>query len=303
MRIIGERLNPGVAACSQALNAMDPGPIQDLARRQVEAGADLLDLNIGAALHAPPHLMPWLVDTVQAAVDVPLVLDARDPEALAAGARRLHEPGILNSSDASEPRLMRLLDAAWKHQASLVVQPIVGDSRPETALDRVSVVRSYVLPKTNRVGYPRERLVFDALFYPVTSAPEQVPEALRSIQYYKAATEWRSPVIGGISNISYGAPRELRRALHRVLLAMAHGAGLDLAIADPLDGALMEALRVLEGAPPATPRHRFLLAVREAWSVLAPLDMTAWEGDPSLADDVRALRILQSGVQRSRGVY
>lgn len=303
MRIVGERLNPGVTAFNQALNVMDPGPVRDLARRQVEAGADLLDLNIGAAVHAPPHLMPWLVDAVQAAVDVPLVLDARDPEALAAGARRLKAPGVLNSSDASEGRLMKLLSVAWEHQASLVVQPITGDPRPGTALDRISVVRAYVLPRTSRVGFPRERLIFDALFYPVASAPEQVPEALRAIQYYKAATEWRSPVIGGISNISYGAPRELRRALHRALLAMAHGAGLDLAIADPLDSQLMETARVLAGAPPATARHRLLLAVRESWSMLAPLDLTTWEGDPALADDVRALRILQSGVSQSRRVY
>jgi len=230
MLIIGERINTSRERIRKAVEEKDTAFIQEEAKRQVEAGANMLDVNCGTSLEKEPEDLAWLVKTVQEAVDVPLCIDSPNPEAIEK-ALPLHKgKALINSVTLEKTRYEKILPLAKKFNASIVALTLDEQGLPETAEDRFRIAKK-ILDVTNSYGINADDIYFDPTIKPLSSSPMQAKEFLDGIKLIKGLEHVK--IIGGLSNISFGLPE--RSLLNSVFLTMARSVGLDAAILDPLD--------------------------------------------------------------------
>jgi 5-methyltetrahydrofolate--homocysteine methyltransferase len=243
--VIGERINLSVKKeMARAFIRGDTAAMREAATDQVREGAHLLDVNVGVSGEAlgvgkvsEGDLMERAVRLIQRSVDVPLVIDSNNPEALEAGLRESEGRPLINSIPADEENIQRLLLLARRYGAAIVVLPLSARGIPDSAAERVRLaeeVRSSAL----RAGITPEDILIDPLAMAVSAAPEQGLVTLETLSMLK---ERGYQTIVGLSNISFGLPE--RSILNASFLAMAMGAGLDAVILNPADEAVMRTLR------------------------------------------------------------
>lgn len=239
MIIIGERLNSTRKAVAEAVEKGDAGYVQDVAMSQVEAGADMLDVNAGTFLGSEPEKLAWLVETVQAAVTVPLSLDSANAEAIT-GALEVHRGrALLNSVSAERSRLESLAPVIRKYKPLIIALCMDEGGLPDTA-DRTVQIAEKVIAQLAGLGVGQEAIFLDPLIRPVSTDGSFGILGVRSTAKLKERFP-AARTICGLSNVSFGLPR--RRLLNRSYLPMLTAAGLDAVIADTLDRNLMAALR------------------------------------------------------------
>ncbi|HSW36201.1 MAG TPA: methyltetrahydrofolate cobalamin methyltransferase [Candidatus Limnocylindrales bacterium] len=243
MIIIGELINSTRKGIKKAIVEQDAVYIQDLAVRQVENGADYVDVNAGAFVFDEAKHLIWLVETVQAVVNKPLALDSPDPEALEAAMKVHQGTPMINSISAEKERYNRVIPLVKESGAS-VVALCMGDEggMPDTAEERFEVAKR-LLHDLDRDGIPLTSVFLDPLLKPVSVNGEYGPQALDVIGKIKALGSG-AHITCGLSNISFGLPR--RALLNQAFLILAMGRGMDSAIADPLDKAKMRLIRAAE---------------------------------------------------------
>ena len=137
MIVIGESIHVIAPRVRAALEGKDARTLQDLATRQVEAGAQVLDLNIGPQRRQGHEIMPWLVDTLQEVVDVPFSLDTTNAAAIEAGLKRCKHQAIINSTDATEGRMNAMMPLAAEYNARLIALALGEEGLPPSAEARV----------------------------------------------------------------------------------------------------------------------------------------------------------------------
>ena len=259
MLIIGERINTSREDVRKAVGARDAAFIKKLSRRQVEAGANMLDVNCGTSLEKEPDDLNWLIRTIQEEVGVPLCIDSPSPEAIA-NALPLHKgKALINSITLEESRYEKILPLVKKYNSSVVALTMDEKNLPETA-EQILRIAEGLLLAAKKYGIAEEDIYFDPLVKPVSSSPKQAREFLDSIRLIKNLG--RVKVIGGLSNVSFGLPK--RGLLNSAFLAMACSAGLDAAIIDALDKSVMSALRAAEAITGRDPYCRnYLTAYRQ----------------------------------------
>ncbi len=240
MYVIGERINGMFRSVARAIRERNADAIADLARRQVEAGAHVLDLNTGPTGEDPAGIMTWLVSVVQDAVDVPLCIDSPRPAVVAAGLKACRRPAIINSTTGAREKLDALLPLAAEHGAGIIALTIDERGIPRNAEARAEIALA-ILAATMEAGIPPERLYLDPIVLPVNAAQAQCKEALAAIGAFRHLCDPPPHIIVGLSNVSQGAPN--RSLINRTYLAMCLAVGLDTAILDPLDEELMAVLR------------------------------------------------------------
>jgi len=242
MLIIGERINGTKKRIREAIIARDTAFIQEEARRQAEAGAQMLDVNAGTPPEREPEDLAWLTETVQAAVDLPLCLDSPNPDALAAGLALHRGRPMVNSVTGDAARQERVFPLVRRHQALLVGLTLDESGMPSTAEPRVAVA-SRIIAAAEAAGIPPSDLYIDPLVLPVGADAAQGPAVLEATR--RLRQEFPPVHISyGLSNVSYGLPN--RSLLNQTFLAMGLAMGLDAAILDPLDRRLMATLRAAE---------------------------------------------------------
>lgn len=279
MLIIGEAIHVIAPRVKAAIAARDKTEIQRRALSQLEAGAQILDLNIGPQKKAGPEVMTWIVDAVQeVAPDVLLSLDTTNAAAIEAGLRRCRQKPIINSTDATPERLAALMPLAARYEASIVALTYAGGALPASADVRIELATEHILPAAEEYGVPLEQIYFDPLVLTVNGNQDQASQTIEAVRFFKQMSDPPPRTTCGISNISNGAPDEVRSVLNRVFLIMMAGAGLDSAILDPLDAKLMEALRIVETRDDSTPLGRLYLALYDGVADGA-VDLSA--ADPS----------------------
>lgn len=239
MYIIGELINGMYGKVRDALAAKDADFIRHLARKQVEAGADALDINCGPLSKDPVKDMSWLVGTVQSEVSVSLSLDSTKPAAIEAGLSACRNKAIINSSMADEEKLSVYLDLAKKHDASLIILTMDKRGVPQDKDRRLELAAS-ALEQANAAGFPQSRLFLDPVLMPINVAQQQLYDILHVIQDLKMLSQEPVQTLVGLSNISQGSAD--RSLVNRTFLVMAQAMGLSAAILDPLDQELMQAL-------------------------------------------------------------
>jgi len=241
MFIVGERINATRKRVGEAVLRQDADLIQREALRQVEAGADMLDVNGGIDAR-DAEFLPWLVQVVQDAVDVPLCLDSPNPEALRRALPLCKQQPMINSITDEPDRLKEFLPLVTQYKTRIVALCMGPSGPPSGAEDRLAIATTLIGRLTD-AGVPPEDIYVDAGIFPVSSAPEQPRSVLEAL----GLVAQRFPqvhTIGGMSNVSFGLP--LRKLLNTVFLTMAMSRGLDSAIVDPCDQQLMANIAAAE---------------------------------------------------------
>ena len=237
---------------------------QDSARRQVEAGAWAVDLNVGPQKKHGVRLLPWLVQTVQEVVDVPLCLDTTNLAAIEAACEVVKRQPIINSTSAEPERLENVPLVAAKYNTKLIALTMRSEGIPVSAEERVNIALEQLIPRSEEVGMPLEDLVIDPLVLTVSGCQQYVPECIEAVRILKVTG---ADVQVGLSNVSNAVPNEMRPLLNRVYCVMLMGAGLDMMIADPLDEKQNEFIRIVEQRDDSTAIGRLLLNLHDAVAV------------------------------------
>ncbi len=241
MEIIAEKINGTRKEVGAAVAGRDAAFIKELARLQAAAGATYIDVNAGTGKTEPEDLV-WLVETVQEAVDLPLCLDSANPAALAAALPCAARLPIINSISAERSRLEGVLPLVAEH-GTPVIALAADDSGIGKELDRRMEVVRRVIASTRGAGVADALVYVDPLVMPLAGFDQSGAVSLAAMRAVKAEFPDVKLAVG-LSNLSFGLPA--RSLINRVFLAFAVEAGLDAALVDPNDRALMQELVAAE---------------------------------------------------------
>ena len=238
-RIIGERINPtGKKRFKQALAEHDTGYILGQAIQQTDAGADILDVNVGSPEIDEVEMMQSTVRAIQGITDVPLQLDTTNAQALEAGLRVYNGKPIVNSVNGEEDSLNTVLPLVKKYGAAVVGLTLDKNGIPKTADGRFAIAKK-ILDRALAIGIRREDVYIDCLTLTASAEQEGVMETLHALTRVKQELGLRTVL--GVSNISFGLPN--RELVTRSFLTMALYAGLDLPIINPNTESMTAAVR------------------------------------------------------------
>ena len=252
--VVGERINPtGKKRFQQALRERDMNYILEQAVSQVEAGAQILDVNVGAPGVDEPALMEQVVKALQSVVSLPLQLDSSHADALERGLRVYNGKPIVNSVNGEPEVLEKVLPLCKKYGAAVVGLAIDQKGIQPGAEDRVAIARR-IKEAALAAGIPQEDLYIDCLTLTASAQQKDVLATVEALHTCK--TELGVRTILGVSNISFGLP--CRTYLNTTFLTMAMYAGLDLAIMNPSSEEMMAAVyayNVLTNRDPQSTRY------------------------------------------------
>ena len=236
--VVGERINPtGKKRFQQALREGDMNYVLEQAVSQAGAGAQILDVNVGAPGVDEPVLMEQVVKALQSVTSLPLQLDSSNVEALARGLRVYNGKPIVNSTNGEPEKLAAILPLCKKYGAAIVGLAIDEKGIQPKAADRVAIARR-ITEAALAAGIPREDIYIDCLTLTASAQQEDVLATVQALEACKKELGVRTVL--GVSNISFGLP--CRTYLNTTFLTMAMYAGLDLAIMNPSSEEMMAAV-------------------------------------------------------------
>ncbi len=242
VRVIGERINPtGKKLFKQALIDRNIDYILRQAIEQVDAGADILDVNVGIPDINEPDMLVAVVKAIQSVTDLPLQIDSSDPAAIEAALRIYNGKAIVNSVNGDEKVLAGILPVVKKYGAAVVGLTLDEDGIPDTAEKRVAIARK-ILSRAQEHGIPREDVYIDCLTLTVSAQQENAAETLRAVKM--VSEELQVKTVLGVSNISFGLPE--RELINRSFLTMAIQNGLSLPIINPNIRSMMDVVYAAE---------------------------------------------------------
>ena len=238
MFLIGENINIMSKTIGPAMKERNPGPIQELALAEAAAGVDYLDLNIGPARKDGDKLMEWIVDTVQKVTNTPLSLDTTNTVAMEAGLKVCKSKALLNSISLQPARLEAELPMVKKYNASMIGLLWGVDGMPRDANERCALAVELIY-KANEMGIANEDIWIDPIVSPISVEINQVKACVEFMSMLSEIAPGCKSIVG-LSNISNGAPANLRPYLNRTYLAMLMKHGLHSAIVDAFDAELIK---------------------------------------------------------------
>jgi len=234
MFVIGELINSTRKRVREAVVARDAGYIKEIAIKQRDAGADMLDVNGGVAGQEAACLT-WLVNVVQETVDLPLCLDSSDPEALRAALPLVKDRAMINSITGEEARFAAVLPLVNEYNTKVVALSMDASGPPSGVDDRVAI-GCRLVDRLTEAGMAIEDIYVDTCVLPVSTGSAHGRSVAEAVGQIKA----RYPEVHtsvGLSNVSFGLP--VRKLLNQTFLVLLLGQGLDAAILDPCDRQLM----------------------------------------------------------------
>ncbi|MCD8008070.1 MAG: homocysteine S-methyltransferase family protein [Clostridiales bacterium] len=246
VRVIGERINPtGKKRFQQALREYDLNYILERGIEQQDAGADILDVNVGLPGLDEPKMMADVVKALQGVVSLPLQIDSSDPRAIEAGLRVCNGKAIVNSVNGKQEVLDTVLPIVKKYGAGVVGLTMDENGIPQTAEARFAIAER-ILNAALSYGIPREDVYIDCLTLTVSAQQDQAVETLKAVRWVTERLGLHTVL--GVSNISFGLPDRIR--ITQSFLTQAMYCGLDLPIVNPNQAQIMDtiaAYRVLSG--------------------------------------------------------
>ena len=252
--IIGERINPtGKKQLTAELQESVFTEAHRFAAEQVELGAPVLDVNVGAPLVDEVALLPELVTSLVSRFTAPLAIDSNDAKAVEAGLWAYPGSPLVNSISGEPGKMEELGPLCKLFGAPFILLPIVGKKLPVTAAERIEVIAG-LLARADALGIPRRLIVVDALALTVSSKPEAARHAMDVMRHCR--DEWNLPTTIGLSNISFGLPA--RELLNSTFLSLAMASGLTSFISNPNSARIQETLHaaeVLLGRDPQAARY------------------------------------------------
>lgn len=264
MYIIGENIHIISQKVKDALKERDAKFFQELAVRQVEHGAQALDLNLGPRKKDWEEVFPWMVETVEAVVDVPLSFDSTNLNGIEAGLKKVTKAQpIINSTSAEPERLEKVPLVAKKYNTRLLALTMGKSGIPVGADERVTIAIEQLIPRMLEIDYPVENLIIDPLVLTVSGCQEYCPELIEAVRTLEVVWDPPPAISVGLSNVSNSVPHANRSLIDRVYCAMLMGAGLQMMIANPLDEKLWEVIHAVEGHDDSTPLKAAYVAISD----------------------------------------
>lgn len=238
VKVIGERINPtGKKEFKKALVGGDVDYILKEAITQAESGADILDVNVGLPEIDEGEMMVRVIKEIQSILDIPLQIDSTNPEVIEKGLRAYNGKAIVNSVNGEDEVLDTILPIVKKYGASVVGLTLDEDGIPSSALGRFEIAKK-IVRRAEEYGIAREDIYIDCLTLTAAAQQEDVKETLKALSLVKEKLNVKTLL--GVSNVSFGFPN--RELLNKTFLAASLLAGLDLAIINPMDKAMMDTI-------------------------------------------------------------
>ncbi len=239
MYAIGERVNGMFRSIKEAIQTRNPEAVHELAKKQLEAGANCLDVNVGPAAADPVEAMGWLVKTIREVTEAPLAIDTTKPDVMRKGLEVAGPGSIINSTKGQQDQLDVFIPMALEHDATLIALTIDENGIPRDANGRAEIALRVVAAAMEK-GLEPQRVMIDAVILPVNVTQPTPGHVLETIRNVKVLSDPPPKTVLGLSNVSQST--QLRELLNRSYLVMALAAGLDAAIVDVLDTELMDAM-------------------------------------------------------------
>ncbi len=236
MLIIGEKLSIIAKRVREAMMKRDKGPIQEIARAQYEAGAGMIDANIGPAEDGGEELMQWMVTTIQEAVPLPVCLDTTNYKAVEAGLK-VHNNDYgrpMINSTSNDPERFPMLELAAKYNCDIIALTVGKGGLPADEEDRAAIAAE-IMARAMEYGVPLENIYLDPLVLQIATTQEQAIKVIRAVEVFRQLNDPPMKTVVGLSNISNGCPKHVRPILNKYYFLMLLNAGLDAAIADPVE--------------------------------------------------------------------
>jgi len=264
MYIIGENIHIISEKVKEALSARDREFFMDLAVKQVEAGANAVDINLGPRKKDWAEVFPWIVETVETVVDVPLSIDTTNVDGMEAALQKITKAQpILNSTSAEPERLEKVPLLAKKYNARVIALTMRTEGIPVEADARVNIAVETLIPRMMEVGLPMENLIIDPLVLTVSGCQQYCPHLIETVRTLQYAWDPKPSISVGLSNVSNAVPNENRPLINRVYCAMLMGVGLQMMIANPFDEKQNEVIRWIETKDSASPLARVYNKIAE----------------------------------------
>ena len=236
VKVIGERINPtGKKMLQQALKDKDLDYIMKQAIEQQDAGADILDINVGLPGIDEAEMMAEVVRAVQSVTTLPLQIDSSEPKAIEAGLRACCGRALVNSVNGEKERLDTILPIVKKYGAAVVGLTIDEDGIPKTALKRFEIAK-HIMEEAEKYGINKEDVAIDCLTLTISAEQSQAVETLEAAR--RVRDELGLHGVLGVSNISFGLPERVNVTTSFLTLAM--HSGVDLPIINPNSLAIMD---------------------------------------------------------------
>jgi 5-methyltetrahydrofolate corrinoid/iron sulfur protein methyltransferase len=247
MYIIGENIHIISEKVKEALAARDREFFMDLAVKPVEAGAKAIDINMGPRKKDWAEVFPWIVESVEAVVDVPLSIDTTNVDGMEAALKTIKKAQpILNSTSAEPERLEKIPLLAKKYGAKVIALTMKTEGIPVEADARVNIAVETLIPRMMEIDFPMENLIIDPLVLTVSGCQQYCPHLIETVRTLQYAWDPTPNISVGLSNVSNAVPNENRPLINRVYLAMLMGVGLQMMIANPFDGKQNDVIRWIE---------------------------------------------------------
>jgi 5-methyltetrahydrofolate corrinoid/iron sulfur protein methyltransferase len=242
MIIIGEKINATLPSVKSIILNRETESLIDLAKKQADSGANFIDVNVGTGVGSfedEIESIRWAVEGIQEQVETPLCIDSADPKVMETGLKILNnKPAMINSAKAEKSHLDAIVPLAAEHDSFLIALAMDESGIPKTVAGRLRCCDT-ILGACEKYGVPVQNLYIDPLVMPISTDINSGMVTLKTLTGIKEKFPGARTVTG-LSNVSYGLPR--RGRLNVAYLHMCISAGLDAAIIDPLDQALMAAV-------------------------------------------------------------
>ena len=247
MYIIGENIHIISEKVKEALAARDREFFMELAVKQVEAGAKAVDINLGPRKKDWAEVFPWVVESVESVVDVPLSIDTTNVDGMEAALKTVkkNQP-ILNSTSAEPERLEKVPLLAKKYGAKVIALTMRTEGIPVEADARVNIAVETLIPRMLEVDLPMDNLIIDPLVLTVSGCQQYCPHLIETVRTLQYAWDPAPRISVGLSNVSNAVPNENRPLINRVYCAMLMGVGLQMMIANPFDQKQNDVIRWIE---------------------------------------------------------
>ena len=242
MILIGENIHIISKTVREALEKKDENFVKNLIK--IQENMDCLDFNIGPAKNNLENIFEWLISLS----NKPISFDSTNTNAIKNGILTVHNPSqcFINSTSKDAERLETLTDLTAETNCNLIALALSKETGiPKTADGRLEIVFE-IYEKCKEKEIESSKIYFDQLVLPINVDQSQATEALNTIQMIKESFEPKVNTVIGLSNISNGAPKNIRPLINRVFGAMAYGAGLDAVIMDATDFELVKIFKMLE---------------------------------------------------------
>ncbi|MBR1908667.1 dihydropteroate synthase [bacterium] len=286
MKLIGENIHIISKSVRTALLNRDEAFILDLIKKQSKM--EYIDLNVGPANSGLDGILAWLASLVEENSDLKISFDTANAKEMRKGleACRNVSKSVINSASDDDERLEAMTNLAAEFNTNLIALtlssktgiPQTADGRVELALDMYETCMTK--------GISNERIFFDPLILPVSVDQSQAAETLNTITIIKESFEPACNTVIGLSNISNGSPKELRPLINKVYLSLAMGAGLDAAIIDAKDEALIRMVNMLENNTPTSKSDKLLLDLTSVTRDFMDIDDISYDKSDKESNDI-----------------